>query len=78
MGPISFFFLVLPEYISFGLFLCNRRFAIALEVAQPLSALRESRQAQSYFDAHPHLEAVPIFQRIVLEGWGWAQSLCLF
>jgi hypothetical protein len=35
MGPISLSFLVLSESTLFGSFVCNRRLAIALEVAEP-------------------------------------------
>jgi hypothetical protein len=35
IGQISLSFLVLSECILFGSFLCNRRLAIALEVAKP-------------------------------------------
>ena len=78
MGPISSYFRALSESTLLGSFIGNWRLAIVLEVAQPWSVLREFRQDQSYFDAYPHLEVVPIFQRIELEGWGWARSLCPF
>ena len=64
MSPISSSFLALSESTLFGSFICNRRLAIALEVAQPWSTLREFHQDQSYFDACPHLEAVPFLNEL--------------
>jgi hypothetical protein len=75
MGRTSSSFRVLSETILFSSFLCNRRLAIASEIAM---APIESRPDQSDCDAYPHLEAVAISKRIELEGWGWAEPLHLF
>jgi hypothetical protein len=75
MGSTSSSFRVLSETILFYSFLCNRRLAIASEIA---IAPIEFRPDQSDCDAHPHLKAVAIFKQIELEGWGWAQLLHLF
>jgi hypothetical protein len=46
IGRIPSSVLVILGYSLFGSFLCNRRLAIALEVAKPWSALKESRHNQ--------------------------------
>jgi hypothetical protein len=45
---------------------------------QTVKASIESCPDQSDCDAYPHLEAVTIFKRIELEGWGLAQPVHLF
>jgi hypothetical protein len=64
MGPTSSSFRALSETILFSSFLCNRRLAIASEIA---IAPIESRPDQSDCDAYPHLEAVTISKRIELQ-----------
>jgi hypothetical protein len=75
--PNLFIFQFFSKSTLFGSFICNRRLAIASEIAKSKASIK-SRPDQSDCDAYLHLEAVAISKRIGLEGWGLSNLFIFF